>query len=124
METAEGPEGQGWLVMMAPPPWSFGVQTLEPVSSRYPNLGQRHLEGLHISLKAQGTHPSTPTLQTLGPEDFSCVLIRSLVRTHYGGLLLVWDCCWWPTQQSVRLLQPEWMISRSVELSSHRVGAS
>lgn len=60
--------------MMAPPPWSFGVQTLEPVSSRSLSLGQRHLEGLHISLKAQGTPPSTPTLQTLGPEDFSCVL--------------------------------------------------
>lgn len=68
METAEGPEGQGWLVMMTRPLWSFGVQTLEPVSFRDPDLGQRHLEGLHISLKARGTHPCTPTLQTLGPE--------------------------------------------------------
>lgn len=75
--------------MMAPPPWSFGVQTLKPVSSRSPSLGQRHLEGLHISLKAQGTPPSTPTLQTLGPETSPVFLMRSLARTRYGGLLPV-----------------------------------
>lgn len=78
--------------------WSFGVQTLEPVSSRSPSPGQRHLEGLHISLKAQGTPPSTPTLQTLGPEDFSRVLDEepgesSLWRLAPG----LRDCCWWLT---------------------------
>lgn len=99
VEPAEGwTRGTEVRVMMAPPPWSFGVQTLEPVSSRSPSLGQRHLEGLHISLKAQGTPPSTLTLQTLGPEDFSCVLEEEPGENSPWRLTPgLRDCCWWLT---------------------------
>lgn len=51
-------------MVMAPPPWSVGLQTPEPVSARYPSLVQQSSEALC----------STPALQPLGPEDFSCGL--------------------------------------------------
>lgn len=61
METEGGAEGWRQLVLMAPPPGSFGLQTPELFLPGSLSLGQKSSEALF----------PTPTLQPLGLEDFS-----------------------------------------------------
>lgn len=128
METAEG-ETKGTEVAGDDGTASLELRGADPETCFFqvPEPGAEALGGFTHQPQSSGhtllyTHPAD-----LSPEDFSCVLDQEPDENSLGrlppswssGLLLVAH-----PQQSDRLLQPEWMISRSVELSSHMVGAS